>query len=678
MSFKILKGIGKLHRKNIIKQSFIPCLFIMLLVGTFPILSNVSGEVTCHTSLTQTTTGQYKGGVFVDSYWTDRSASSSDSTNPIELEVGPGEGPSTLAVVLTNTSDEELIGVKGYLKLPDGFKPYGLSLDPKSSSFFEQSKGSKTFLNAASAGYSRPVTPGETITLYFDIDITNSSKVGPTAGQLIAEYTTVRLKDLCSSALMNVPFILPGKVILDVVSQDQYLYPKSPNAVKISIKNEGSADATGVVASIVGLGESGSRSSGSGSSLTLESSDTTLVNLGPNSFNIGKIPAGKTIDINTILFPDSSAASTVQNLDLQITYGNSYGYKQTVILTTGLVISPQPAESSLIVSSSSETSPPIVTAGKVEDYKFELKNNSKYPMTDFLIALTGESDAVKIVGNSKWTIDDIPPGETRYLTASIFASTSMINSPTSFTLTSEYISNGESKVDTSILGAYVSGNINLVLYDLGVNQIGNSLYLVGNILNQGSTTGKFASIEIVSMPEISAREGDLPKNQEILAQNNPADVFGQGNQQNFRQDNANQGLAPQYLGDLNDDSSIPFSIPLPMRSITPGTYPFTFKIIYADDLKNFHEVEFEQQVHINPIQQNQGGNQRQGTSGSDLSTFIILSLVGGSAASAILIVKKKKFSKLKFNDNKNFEDNDDIENLLDNATKEKLKKNNDK
>jgi hypothetical protein len=654
--------MGRHDIQHIIKQTLIPSFFAILLLGTFSNLPNSSGEISCFTSLTQTTTSNYKGGVFVDSYWTDRSASSDQSINPIELEVGPGEGPSTLAVVLTNTSDEELIGVKGYLKLPDGYKPYGLSLDPKSSTFFEQSKGAKTFTNTASASYPNKVGAGETITLYFDIDITNSTKVGATAGQLIAEYTTVRLTNSCVSALVNIPFILPGKVILDTVAQNQYLYPETSNPVVISITNKGSADATGVVATIVGLGDEGSRSSGSGSSVTLQSRDTSLVNLGPNTFNIGVIPAGKTVDISTEIFPDTTAAATVQNLDLQITYGNSYGYKQTILQTTGLVISPQPAESSLVVTSSSEVSPPLITAGKVDQYKFEITNNGKSPMTNVLLTLTSGSESVKIVGNSKWTIDELPPGSTEYITAEIFSSTSIINTPISFTLTSEYITNGESKTDNSTLGAYVSGNIDLVLYDVKVNQIGNALYVVGNVLNQGSTTGKFASIDLVSYPEQASKETESTNDQDAMAQNNP-EGFGQ----------APTKISPQYIGDLNEESTIPFSIPLPMKSISPGTYPFTFKIVYADDLKNFHEIEFNQQVVVTPFQQFGGGNQRQGSNSStDIPVYVILGIVGAIAGVGFFVVKKRKFSKLKFKEQNNFND-DEIEKLLDSTTSDKQK-----
>jgi len=659
------------------KKMVFPCLIVLLLIPTYLPTSNVSADsITCNSSMSSTIDEDYKGGVFVDSYWADRSSATTGTTNPVEVEVSPAEGPSTLAVVLVNTSTENLFALTGYLELPKGFTPFGLSEEASrdAQSKFSQEKGLKAYVNAASASYPGTIAPGQTITLYFDVNITNATKVGTYYGSLIAQYSTSTLKFSCLSALLTIPFTVPGKVILDTVAENQYLFPKTSNTVTFSIINKGTADATGVVATILNLGESGSRGSGSGSSLTLQSSDTNIVNLGPNTFNIGTIKAGQTANISTVIFPGSAAASTVKNVDLQISYGNSYGYKKTVNLTTGLVISPTPAESSLIISSTSEKSPPTITAGKVENYGFSLTNSGQSPLTDIVISLTGESESLKIVGNSKWSIDMLEPGATKYMTSDIFAATSLINSPTSLTFTSQYISNGESKTDTSTLGAYVSGDVNLVLYDVGINQIGNSLYVVGNILNQGSATGKFANIEIVSaLPESPFRNKQSTQPQETLAQNNP-EAFGQNNPRDPGQNYQNQTLAPQYLGDLNEDSSIPFSIPLPIRSLSPGTYPFTFKITYADDLKNFHEIKLDQQVKVNQLQQFAGGNQRQGAgSPNELSSFIIISLAGGSAAVAIVVVKKRKFPKLKFNHQNNLNDDDDIEKLLDSS---KTKQNN--
>ena len=67
---------------------------------------------------------------FVDAYWADNVATSASnlsnaagsiaSTLPSEREVGPGEGPSFLAVVLSNTAFSDITGIIGYLQLPEG------------------------------------------------------------------------------------------------------------------------------------------------------------------------------------------------------------------------------------------------------------------------------------------------------------------------------------------------------------------------------------------------------------------------------------------------------------------------------------------------------------------------------------------------------------------------------
>ena len=79
---------------------------------------------------------------FVDAYWAENipssnsnSSSSGTRTAPasevqIQREVGPGEGPAILAVVLTNTAFSDITGITGYLTLPDGFS----TLVPLSSS----------------------------------------------------------------------------------------------------------------------------------------------------------------------------------------------------------------------------------------------------------------------------------------------------------------------------------------------------------------------------------------------------------------------------------------------------------------------------------------------------------------------------------------------------------------
>ncbi|HJT10638.1 MAG TPA: hypothetical protein VJ771_07635, partial [Candidatus Nitrosotalea sp.] len=55
----------------------------------------------------------------------------------------------------------------------------------------------------------------------------------------------------------------------------------------------------------------------------------------------------------------------------------------------------------------------------------------------------------------------------------------------------------------------------------------------------------------------------------------------------------------QFLGDLTADSPIPFSIPIyGLNLLPPGSYPVSFKVVYADDLKNIHTVILTQNVMV--------------------------------------------------------------------------------
>src|SRR6185295_6570360 len=81
---------------------------------------------------------------FVDAYWAEGIPSSRSNNNvnlssessssgttltttttgttQTQREVGPGEGPAILAVVLTNTAFSDITGITGYLTLPSGFR----------------------------------------------------------------------------------------------------------------------------------------------------------------------------------------------------------------------------------------------------------------------------------------------------------------------------------------------------------------------------------------------------------------------------------------------------------------------------------------------------------------------------------------------------------------------------
>jgi len=97
---------NKLQRTRVLKTSVLSLLLIM----SFSISNsfNAYASSPCNASIASMEDSSYRGPVFLDAYWTDASVSSTTTGNPVKKEVGPGEGPSTLAVVLANRSPNNI------------------------------------------------------------------------------------------------------------------------------------------------------------------------------------------------------------------------------------------------------------------------------------------------------------------------------------------------------------------------------------------------------------------------------------------------------------------------------------------------------------------------------------------------------------------------------------------
>jgi len=560
----------------------------------------------CNTIMTTKIDQFYQGPVYVDSYWTTASQSlnTQSSTVITEREVGPGEGKATLAIVLTNRSLKDISAITGYLTLPDGFEPAGTSLytDPQA---IKSANGNRLgFHTPAVASYNGIVTTKSSFTLYFDINITNEAKVDTIPTNLVLQYYITDQLGLCTSALITFPMVLSGKTILDITTPDSSLTPNVPNTVNINIVNKGTADATGVVAAIVGLGDSGTRSQNNADgSVVLDSSDTKIINLGDKVFSIGTIPAGTSVSVHTIIYPGKDAAGTVQNMNVQLSYSNSHGDTEDIIIGTGLIILPTPVDSSINVSYADSENSHILTAEKLEDMSFIVTNNSPSVLSDVVVSLVPQSTSVTIVGDSKWTIPSLEPDESKKITIKALAAKTLIATPTTFSANLNYISDGEGKTDTQTLGVFVVGEINLELYDVTVNYVGDIPNIVGSLLNRGNTNALYTTVELVT-PEGRHNKTAAP--------------------------------ASQYVGDVSADSSIPFSIPVP--GLKPGQNHVEFKVKYADDLKNFHDLSFDSNVAFE--QKHERSDKRQ--AGPDYQMIIIGAISASIVGIAVFIIKKRK------------------------------------
>jgi hypothetical protein len=605
---------------------------------------------------------------FLDAYWSDNlSANSSVPSNAAKKEVGPGDGISTLAVILVNRGRSDITGVTGYLDLPVGFKPIA---------------GKNNGTSQSVASFYSVVKAGNTFVLYFDTNVLDQAKVGGHSTLLHLKYSKILQMGQLTTTI-TVPFRLTGRVILDTISENKELVPGSPNQLNINIQNKGNANATSVVVTITGLtgnsvnsgagvtssngnniaNSNASSSIGQQQPSTSSSSSISIptVNLASQTFNVGDIPANSIVHINPTVYPISSAGETAQNLNLQISYGDAYGNQKITNSQIGLVIAPNPPQSVLNLTNNNNGSALILTAGKIQNMGFTLENNDKKPITSVVASLNSESDSIKILGDSRWTVQSMPPQSKLNLSTKVFASSNLIGQPTLLTLTVQYVSAGQSKTDSLNLGAYIAGEIKIRVYDVHINNIGNVPNLVGNILNEGNTVGLFTTIQIMndqqrshstagSSSSSSSPSSSSPSSSPSLT-HSPSDSSGTklatGQQQQEQKNNnntiqggrqsslseQNRSLAdfmtspppPQYLGDLSVDSPLPFSIPLVSNDNTiitapSGIYPVILKIAYSDDLKIPHQfIDSNQTVSI--VASSQSQERERGGAGGGLGVL---------------------------------------------------------
>ena len=520
------------------------------------------------------------GPVFVDAFWTDRTTSPPPNQTLDKVEVGPGEGPSILAVIVTNRGLSEITSITGNLNLPPGFKASG-SNSP-----------------VASASQSGIVQPGDSFLLFFQIDVQNSAKVGSYTGSLAIDYSRVVETGDQRHATLDVPFRVTGKIILDAKSSDQ-LSPGTSSSVTITLTNIGSANASAVVATLNPSGPSNLSS--------------TLAGIGSSTFNIGTIPVGQSVQVHPVIYASNNAADTLQIVNLQLSYRDAYGIKQSLPLAVGVVVLPKSVQSEISISTNSGNSSNVITAGQIFDYKFSVANNSDKPVTDLLVTLAASSDTLKVLKDSQWTVSSLDAGSKQEFTTQVFAPTTMIGNPVTFNLSVKYLSSGQSRTESVSAGSYVDGQISIRAYEIGVNYIGGIPNVIGNLLNEGNTRALFTTIEVTNTGGLTS---SLPPS--------------------------------QYLGDLDENSPLPFSVPIDLsKSASAGNYPVSVKVTYKDSLRQPHTFEITQTVNYTPQSNSTQTSQNPAMLSSMAPIVIIIAIVIAAIVAAVMIVRRRRKSVLK-------------------------------
>src|SRR5918992_2827716 len=617
---------------------------------------------------------------FLEAYWTENSGSTSSSStsssnnNPIKKEVGPGEGASTLAVVLVNKGRSEITALTGYLSLP--------------SLGFRAIEG-ENFVNSSDitvASHDAIVKPGEAFTLHFTIHVLDDVKVGAYSGNLKLVYSKVLETGQISSSIA-VPFRITGKVILDAVSDTQNLIAGSPNDLRILIKNEGSADANGVIASVTDVTDGATTTDVSNSRSNLGSNDdestrnssdsddnataskstaneettttteegqeldseASTISLQTTTFNVGNIPAGGSVFVTPTVYPSYASGGTIQNLDLEISYNDAYGTRLTTDKSIGIVISPNPPESVLSISPVNTVTTSnlgnisdfdnednrngedsiLLKAGKIEEVTFLVSNNGDTMLKDVVLSLDSSLDSVKILGDSRWTFSSMNALSKQELSTQVFAAEDVIATPIEFTINAEYISGRQSKTDSLSIGAYVDGEIKIKAYDFAINDIGGTPNLVGNLLNQGNTIALFTTVEMIN-----------------TGQSNTSTSSTSSDTKQVPRHLVNEFPPQQYLGDLSENSPLPFSIPLNInKDTTGGAYPVSIRVTYSDTLRNTHELVLNGTVNYTPKSTNTSSGSGGFLGSSELSNTIVPLVIALAIISIIVIFIRRRRSR---------------------------------
>ena len=315
-----------------------------------------------------------------------------------------------------NTGRSDITGLKGFLDLPPEFRSI-------------KGENNVTSENTSVASYNAVVKPGESFPLFFTVNVLKNATVGSYLSNLNLLYSKVQETGQISST-MDIPFRVTGKVILDTTSLTQNLTTGFPNKITITIKNKGSADASGAVASITNLSggaitnmdstdsgeentdidnKNGNNSKSNGTELENKNNshkirssnkqglnDTSnenpdLTNLQATTFDMGTINANSLTTINPMIYVDYGAGGTIQTVNLQITYNDAYGNRKSQDTSIGLIVSPNAPESILSVlpkkpisetnddgddkniieaNNDNENKSIIIQSGKIENIRF--------------------------------------------------------------------------------------------------------------------------------------------------------------------------------------------------------------------------------------------------------------------------------------------------------------------
>ena len=466
-----------------------------------------------------------------------------------KLEVSPNDGIVNLIVVLANNGHFELVGFRGWLTLPFGIE----SVDGTDQAFDT---------------YDISIQSGDLIYLEFPVRI-KDVRIGWYDAPLYVEYFRVRDQGI-HFRNMDIQFRVTGKSIIDA-------YPSTPklsignNEVEINIINKGDAIA---------------------SSTTVNLASDTLAITDGKTLSLGTIESNQIAKITPSIYVNPNLADSIQRLSIILDYFDSYGEKKSKELTIEFMVE----GSTNNIDLSIDTDKSIIQVLNDEQLILTIKNNGYEEARNIELLISnpqiqGVRSELSIIGDGYYLIDAIKPNETKSIIIKLFATEGASGDVFELPISISYIDANGGKYDLNRkISIYAQGTISLRMYDLSITMIGDVPNLSGFLLNEGTDTALFTTVELVD------------------------------------------GNGSQYIGDLDPNSPTPFAIPLEEK-----VEEAEVKIVYKDDLRETHQVILNSKVSFTPVVEKEEKVEKQ-----DQSLMYILAAIGGVGAVIIYIIRKRR------------------------------------
>lgn len=475
------------------------------------------------------------------------------SSSVEKIEVAPNDGIVNLVVVLANNGHFELVGFRGWLTLPNGID----SIDGNEVAFDT---------------YDLAVQSGGLIYLEFPVNV-KAARIGWYNTPLYVEYFRVRDQGL-QFREMDIQFRVTGKGILDAYTNAPKL-SIGDNNIEISIVNRGSAHISAATATLA--------------------SNALAVTDG-KTLNLGTIEPNQSITINPSIYVNPNLANSIQTLSITIEYFDSYGEKKSKDLGIEFMIEGSTNNIDLSINADKST----IKVLKDEELTIKIRNNGYEEARNVEVLISNptiqsqiSSPDLALIGDGYFLIDSIKPNEEKEISLRLFAAEGASGDIFELPIKISYLDTNGGKYDINRkIGLYAQGAISLRIYDISVSMIGNIPNLSGFLLNEGTDTALFTTVELVG------KEGS------------------------------------QYIGDLDPNSPTPFAIPIENEELNEAE----IRVVYKDDLRNEHEVILNALVNFTPVKQEVSEEQPR----NNQSLVYILAAIGGVGAVSIYIIRKKR------------------------------------